>query len=437
MIKTVGKNLARDVKQIVRKYIAILLVLILSLGLFPNQAAAEGEMPTVVSESAVLMDAQTGQILYEKSMHEKLYPASITKILTALLGIEKGQLQDYITMSAVAAYSIKRGSSNIALEEGEQITMEQALMAAMLPSANEACNGIAEHIGGSISGFAELMNQRARQAGALNSNFVNPHGLPDENQVTTAYDMALITRAALKYDKFRQIIATVRYTIPPTNKKTEARDLWSEHRMLTTNRYYYNGVIGGKTGFTQESRNTLVTVARRGERELIVVVMKSDNYGDYKDTIALLDYGFNEFVETSVVPAVPASGNAALIQDVLNQHQDLSINRLLRKGLALKDIAFDYEAVDNDPLKQPDLIVKMHLNGDSSMMYSDLGSVYLTNASSLPVQTSWTITALNIVKVLAVIGLSIIAILFLIRWFFKGRRRVRRIDRNKLRRLNR
>lgn len=399
-------------------------------GLFPSYAAAQVEPPEVVSESAVLMDAKTGQILYEKSMHMQLYPASITKILTALVALENGRMNDYLTMSAEAANNIKRGSSNIALEEGEQITLEQAVMAAMLPSANEACNGIAEHIGGSIAGFTRIMNQRAREAGAINSNFVNPNGLPDPNHLSTAYDMAMITRDALKYDKFREIISTVRYTIPPTNKKTEARDLWSMHRMLTTNRYYYDGVVGGKTGYTQESKNTLVTIARRGERELIAVVMKSDNYADYKDTITLFDYGFNEFVETDIVPAVAAGEDAHLIQDVLNQHQDLKITRLLRKGMSPQEIVLDYETVDNDPLKQPDLLVKIHLNSGNELMYADLGSIYLSNASQRTVRDSWGDTVFNVLKILVIVVLSIVVLLYMIRGFFRLRRK--RNNRNKL-----
>lgn len=410
-----------------------MLAVFILLGPFPNQAAAQVEPPSLVSESAVLMDAKTGQVLYEKSMHMQLYPASITKILTVLLALENGRLSESVIMSGEAAYSIKRGSSNIALEEGEQITLEQAVMAAMLPSANEACNGIAEHISGSMVGFSQLMNQRARQAGAENSNFVNSNGLPDPKHLSTAYDMAMITRDALKYDKFREIIATVRYAIPPTNKKTEARDLWSEHRMLTTNRYHYDGVIGGKTGFTQESRNTLVTVARRGDRELIAVVMKSDNYGVYKDTIALFDYGFNEFVDINLIPTVPAGADAALIQDVLNQHPDFCVKLLLRKGISQQEIVTNYELVDNNPIKQPDLLVNVHL-ASSSLMYADLGSIYLINSSPKPAGNSWVDTALTIFKALVIVVLGMVAVLFLMRWYFKMRRKRNKL--NKLRRLS-
>lgn len=374
------------------------------------------------------MDAQSGQVLFEKNMHLKLYPASITKILTVLLGVERGQMQDRITMSREAVYSIKRGSSHIALQEGEEITLEQALMAAMLPSANDASNGIAEHIGGSITEFARLMNQRAIAAGAVNSNFVNPHGLPDERQVTTAYDMALISREALKNDKFRQIFATMRYTIPPTNKQTEPRDLWSEHRMLTTNRYRYDGLIGGKTGYTRESQNTLVSAARRGDRELIVVVMRSMGYADYRDTIALFDYGFNDFIEASILPPSPASGyggaeEVRVIQDVLQQNQGMSIKRLIHKDTNPGDIAVYYQLVVADPNKQPGLKMNIHLRSASTMMSADLGSVYLANAS--PVKTTWTAPVLKSLKLASYTGLGTVTILFLLRWFFKAHRGLR------------
>ncbi len=198
-----------------RHLLALCLALIFMFGLLPVpvQAADEASStPQLVSESAVLMDAKTGQILYEKNMHTQLYPASITKILTILLGLEHGQLQDTVIMSREAVFSILRGSSHIALTDGEEITLEQALMAAMLPSANDASNGIAEHISGSVKDFAVLMNQRAQEAGAINSNFANPHGLPDEEHVSTAYDMAMITRAALQNDKLEKYWVQVRYT---------------------------------------------------------------------------------------------------------------------------------------------------------------------------------------------------------------------------------
>ena len=422
-------------KQPIKKYIAILLAVFLWVSPVNNHVMAADELPKIVSESAVLMDAKTGQVLYEKNMHMELYPASITKILTILLGIEHGNLQDMVTMSREAVFGILRGSSHIALAEGEKITLEQALMAAMLPSANDASNGIAEHISGSDLKFAQLMNQRAREAGALNSNFINPHGLPNDLHVSTAYDMAMITRAALQNDKFREIFGTVRYTIPPTNKQPKSRDLWSEHRMLTTKRFYYEGVIGGKTGYTQKSQNTLVTAARRGDRELIAVVMKSQNYIVYTDTVALFDYGFNQFIETRIYPSnyvTPSRGNeeTRVIQNILSQNKDISVTRLLQKSISPENIVVDYQLVDGQNA-QPYLQIRMSVGAAGNWMYPDLGSLYICTASStgtISTQPGWTSIFLKIIKVLVYACLGIVVLLFVLRWclkihksFFRGR----------------
>jgi len=421
--------------QPIKIYIAVLLAVVMAVN--PIQANAENapyQTPQIVSEAAVLMDAKTGQVLYEKNMHTQLYPASITKILTILLGIEHGQLQDKVTMSREAVFSITKGSSHIALTDGEEITLEQALYAAMLPSANDASNGIAEHISGSIENFAVLMNQRAREAGALNSNFVNPHGLPDEEHVSTAYDMAMITRAALHNDTFRQVFGTVRYTIPPTNKQPEARDLWSEHRMLTTNRFYYEGVIGGKTGYTSVSQNTLVTAAKRGDRELIAVVMKSQAYGVYTDTTALFDYGFEQFSEASFVPAElvqPSRGrdDSKLIADILNQNKDTIFTRLIHNSISPADVTVNYRLVDKSRNQPPDLLLDIRLNSAGNLQYADLGSVYLYNFE-MPAEgksrPAWIGYILVAFKVLLYTVLGIIALLFVLRWCIRTRRMLRR-----------
>ncbi|MBP1757680.1 MAG: uncharacterized protein H6Q62_536 [Firmicutes bacterium] len=258
--------------------------------------------PAILSESAVLMDAATGQILYSKNMDEILYPASITKVMTALVALERGQLSDVITMSHNAVFSVERGSSHIALDEGEQITLEQALYALAIASANDAANGIAEQIGGSVEGFAALMNERAIQAGALNTHFCNANGLPDPNHTTTARDMALITRAAVNTPGWTKFFCCPRYEIPPTNLKTEPRQMYSYNAFINGERKL-EGVIACKTGYTTEARHTLVTVANRNNRTLIAVVMKSElQSAKWNDTVALMDYGFKQFRPVTFEP---------------------------------------------------------------------------------------------------------------------------------------
>lgn len=255
--------------------------------------------PGISAGAAILMDAETGEVLYSRNADKVLYPASITKIMTALLASEKGNLDDVLTMSFDAVFSIERGSSHIALDVDEEITLEQALNGLLLMSANDAGNGIAEYIGGSIEGFAEMMTNKAKELGAMNTNFVNPHGLHDENHYTTAYDMALIAREALKYDAFRNIINTTSYEIPPTNKQEETRYLYNQHKMLENpahrSTYFYEGVIGGKTGYTDQAQHTLVTYAEQDGTTLICVIINADTQPImYTDTVNLFNYGFNE-----------------------------------------------------------------------------------------------------------------------------------------------
>ena len=262
---------------------------------------ASAEEPSLVSESAVLMDADTGQVLYDKNMHVQRHPASITKIATVICGLENGNLSDKITMSEEAVFSVSRNSSHIALDVGEELTLEEASYAALLVSANEACNGIAEHCGGSIDNFVSIMNQTAKKAGAKNTNFVNANGLRDSRHLTTAYDMACITRYALRNDDFRKIFGTFKYTMAPTNKQPEERPWSNQHYMISDPAFHYEGVIGGKVGYTTDALCTLVTAAERDGKTLIAVVMKCpQDYDRYHDTEKLFDYGFDLFDTVTV-----------------------------------------------------------------------------------------------------------------------------------------
>lgn len=250
--------------------------------------------PCIEGQSAVLMDAVTDTILYSKNADDKLYPASITKIMTALLACENLKMSDTITMSQEAAYGIEAGSSTIYAETDEVFTVEQALMALMLESANEMALALAEKTSGSVKKFVELMNQRAAQLGCKNTHFNNPNGLPDETHYTTASDMMKIAKAAWYNPLFRKFVTTQTYEIPPTNKQSETRYLLNHHKMMAGQSYAYDGVLGGKTGYTNDAGNTLVTYAKRGNSILIAVVLNSTN-GAFLDTTSLFDYGFDNF----------------------------------------------------------------------------------------------------------------------------------------------
>ena len=255
--------------------------------------------PQIEGKSAVVMDMQTGSVIYAKNPDEKLYPASITKIMTTLLACENLDMDDTIVVSQAAAYGIEAGSSSIYADTGEVFTVEQALMAVMLESANEMSLAVAEKVSGSVKKFVELMNVRAKQLGCTGTHFNNPNGLPDKNHYTTASDMAKIAKAAWYNPLFRKFTSRDLYEIPPTNVQTETRYLLNHHKMMEGRDYAYDGVMGGKTGYTTDAGNTLVTYAKRGEMRLVTVVLNSIN-GAYSDTASLLDYGFDNFQKVSM-----------------------------------------------------------------------------------------------------------------------------------------
>lgn len=252
--------------------------------------------PSIIGESAILIEPTTGTIIYEKDPHKKMYPASITKIMTALLTIENCKMNDTVVYSKKNLDSLTAEDSNIQCQVGEKMSVKDCLYALMLSSANETATALAEHIAGSSEAFAKLMNERAKQAGATDTHFSNPNGLHDDNHYVTAYDMSMIMKAAIQYPVFLDVIHTTEYTIPANNKRTEPFQSYQRHKMLfTTSPYYDADVIGGKTGYTDQAGKTLVTYAKRGNVSLISVVLKSNGDQVFDDTKRLLDYGFDNF----------------------------------------------------------------------------------------------------------------------------------------------
>lgn len=277
---------------------------------FSESAAAGGakntqywpEGPQIVSSAGIVMEADTGTVLYEKNSHDVHYPASITKILTTLLAIENGNMDDVVTFSHDSVYNT--GGSGIARDVGEQMTMKQCLYAVMLASANECAYAVAEHVAGDIGTFIQMMNDRAAQLGCQNTHFNNCNGLPDEAHYTSAYDMALIAREAYKNESFRILSSTKTYTIPYTNKHTDEETyLQNHHQMLyplKTRKYLYEYCLGGKTGYTVAANNTLVTYAEKDGMTLICVVLDAPASGHYEDTRALFDFCFDNFKKMNI-----------------------------------------------------------------------------------------------------------------------------------------
>ncbi|ADL13182.1 D-alanyl-D-alanine carboxypeptidase family protein [Acetohalobium arabaticum] len=268
-----------------------LLFILIGLIIISFNADIVSAKPDITARSAIVVDVKTGEVLYAKNHHERRPPASTTKIMTGILAIENGNLDTEVTVSDRAAYT---GGSSIWLTSGETLKLEELLYGLLLNSGNDAAVAIAEHIGGSVEGFAWMMNRKAREIGALNTTFQNPNGLPQNGHLTTAYDLALITRYALQNDTFAKIVRTVRKTIS-----------WEGHEygrsLLNTNRLLrkFDKVDGVKTGYTDAAGRCLVSAASADNRQVVSVVLKSGQM--WHDSIKLLNYGLDNFKQIELI----------------------------------------------------------------------------------------------------------------------------------------
>jgi D-alanyl-D-alanine carboxypeptidase (penicillin-binding protein 5/6) len=281
----------------------LLLCFIAALIMLPG-LGAEGfalSRSDIQAETAILMDADSGQILFDKNMDRRAFPASITKIMTGILALENAYPAEVITVSETAVDIDEPESSNIALIPGEELPLGEAMYALMMPSANDAANVIAEHVSGSLEAFASMMNEKAKALGAVNTHFANAHGLHEDDHYTTARDMALITRYAIAEPLFMQFFGAEAHTMPTTNMQPLERVFPNyQYMQVQTSRFYSPEVIGSKVGYTTPAKHTMVTVARLDGRTLICVVMGTGRNQKFTDTKALLDFGFNEFTAVTL-----------------------------------------------------------------------------------------------------------------------------------------
>ena len=265
--------------------------------------------PEIASEAALLIELNTGAILYEKNMDVRMYPASLTKILTALITIEDCSLSDTITLSHASVTDLVSGGFNWRYQEGEAFTIEDALYALCLSSVNTIGYALAEHMDGSLPGFSQRMNARAAALGATNSTFNNPHGLNDDIHMTTVRDMALILWEAIENDTYREIASTAFHRIDNLTVADYDIDCTHTHDMLKTESpFYYPDAVCGKTGFTTPAGYCLATYAKRGEMDLICVTMHAmDRNDSFRDGIRLFNYAFDNFTFGSL-PEYEGSG---------------------------------------------------------------------------------------------------------------------------------
>ena len=246
--------------------------------------------PSIYSEAAVLYDATANQVFFEKNAYQAMYPASTTKIMTALLAAEKLSESDTLTFASTAVNGLESGATTVQMTTGDTMTVKDALHALLLKSACEVANGLAEKVSGSQSAFAELMNKRASELGAKNTNFRNASGLNDQSHYTCAYDLALIAKAAFSNSLLKTVFATKSYTLPASKNRGRLELANSNKMLYSGNSEYFAGILGGKTGYTSKAGNTLVEVAEVNGHMLIAVALKSTGQ-QYTDCKALLNYG--------------------------------------------------------------------------------------------------------------------------------------------------
>lgn len=251
--------------------------------------------PSIGAESAILLNADNGTILYEKNIYEKLYPASITKLLTTLIAMERCSLSEEVYFSSAAIDAVPSDGSNAAMHPGETLTMEQSLFAILVGSANEVANAVAEHIAGSMEDFALLMNERALELGCVNSHFMNASGLHHDEHYTCAYDMAQIARVFFSSEILCKMSSTSSYFIEANELHPDGNNITSHNKLIPGTSMEYEYIVGSKTGFTSKARQTLVSCAEKDGMRLICVVMMEESPHQFSDTIELFNYGFSNF----------------------------------------------------------------------------------------------------------------------------------------------
>ena len=383
-----------------------LLLLLILIPFFLLNSPAIAAEPNVSGVAGILIDAETGKVLWQLNESERRAPASITKLITALLAVEKGNLSDEIVISEEAVDTI---GSIVYLRAGETQTLENLLYATMLNSGNDAARAIAEHIGGTIENFITMMNQKAKEIGAHSTNFVNPNGLSEENHYTTAYDIALITKAAAANQTLRKIIGT-------QTRKWEGMDWQSQLSNLNELLWNYEGIVGGKTGYTSDSGHCLTAVAKRDGLELISVILGcTSRQAMWKDSTTILNYGFENFHKLKLVTANEKILTLNLAEDevpILAKEEikyltNKNLNHLPSQSIAINNIEL--------PLTKGDEIGTITFELDGEI----LKKTSLIAGQDVAKPITWVDIYLRVT--LALIGVT--ALLFFLRFLLRSRRK--------------
>ena len=435
------------------RFFALFLALVLSLCLFPTAYAAGDEKPElpadpdILAKAALLVDANTGAVAYAKNEHQELYPASLTKIMTALLTLEaidagKLSMDQELTATATALEGLSADGSSAGIKVGETMSVRNLLYCMLVVSANEACDILAEAVSGSVSAFVDAMNAKAAELGCENTHFVNPNGLHDPQHYTSAWDMYLITKAAMEYPDFMTICDTAAYTIPATNLSGE-RKLYTTNHLLSNWRvigYRNTEAHGIKTGSTDAAGHCLVSSAMRGSLHFISVILGAErvvengvgNIRSFSETTRMFNYGFDNFTYKTIVEEKEVIQEVSVSlskMDHVTVHPARDIEVLLPKVLDAGDLerAITLQEPVEAPVEKGQKLGTMVLSYDGVTYASmDLLASFDVEASKL--MTFWRDVKIFFAKTSVRVGIIVLVVLIVVLVLCKllfGRRRYR------------
>ena len=428
-----------------KKFLCFISILTIVLGICGFSFAIE--TPSIDCEAGLLIDLDSGKVLFEKNADKQMYPASITKVLTAILVLENCDLEEEIVASKEAILAVPSGYTAANIQIGEKLKVKDLLNVMLIPSANDAANVLAEHVGGTIENFAQMMNDKAKELGCTGSNFVNANGVYNKNHYTTANDLAIIGKYAMKFDTIRQIVVQTKCELPSTDKYTKndrifttTNELLIEKATGKANNYYYPYCTGLKTGYTSQSGNTFIATASKDNVNLILVLLNGRTTSKglsqrYLDSIKLFDYGFNNYSlikfqnKGSVLKEIEIS-NAPKSNNILELALENDITALISNDMAGQDeflptinIKENLEA----PIKKGDLVGSVKYDIDGIIYSSNL--VANNNIEKYSFFKSTGYVLFTIIKILMVLVVLFILLTIIIH-ITKSKERQRKKERN-------
>ncbi len=406
-----------------KKLIVLFLVIILTIIFSTSFVFATSEKPNIISEAAILMDNDTGKILYSKNENQKMYPASTTKIITAILTLENCNLDEVVTVSYDAAMSIPDGYSSAYLQIGEQLTVEQLLQLLLIHSANDAANVLAEYVGGSVESFVSMMNTKVNELGLSNTHFTNAYGMHDDNHYTTAQDLAIIMKYCMKNEEFRRLAGSASCAIPATNKYGTRSYTSTNELIIPNSSNYYPYLTVGKTGYTSQAGDCLVSCSYKDDLELICVVLGGKTVNDistrFSETKILYEYGYNNYSIKTLLNADDILTQIEISNGTKNtKNLDLlasnSINALLENTVSEDELVFEINLKENikAPIEQGDNL--------GTVSYMIDGIQYETNLIA-----SHSVEKSKLLNYILEIGIGFLIIILVYKMFFHKRKKKR------------